>query len=813
MVHGSTYSVEKPLGINRAKSCQPQNLGIDTEFEYIFEEFTSRPNSTGALKRYRGSSDSSTLETKPVHKKVRWSFDTSENRVLTETSDDTGADMDVTNIMLDTSNTKIHEQEATEKGIFEEYFLRSEVPPQISGRRRSNSDPDIKNGKLIEPKTISPPSIKRTISEPISNFTGNTESFGFIHLNTGGMNNIPHELFINLINALKNPKAKDSLNNPIFIEELIRLTCERYISTVQDYATSESTGKIWLLKMIPDLIGLYKKGIILVNNILKELLKKNNIVTHKYNQKNSIFFHKKFINLLEVNPLISFFLTEGIILHQSSDRKNRYYDSDIKSFYLNEYERDKLYDLFIQKNPILLNLSYIGYDAKKTTYGSSTLDNMIIFPKKFTPDNILYSDVMRTLTSDKYYNTFELAMLNKIDSTHKMFRTALGKPYPKKDYNRAISRKKSEIASLKYPHNDTEGGLFTDFKLAHHDQNNLSNPFGILISINAKQKIIVCTFHLSASYWEKPLIQIIRLYATLTILENWSNEFEAQIIVTFDGNINAKTNNDAFKYLLTGKVPDGLKKELQKLYIPDNQYDRKVPLKLLFTGQFMNDYYTQYGVGKGSSSQSHRWLDYVATLPTKYEYIIFDKNKEILPYDVKSNVFPKLKITDHRWMIVAGTIQIKNIFPITTRPRIDSCDSSSTLDAFPKTMEDVIDINNITPNQLKREFQKGRRKVKGPVTFIYGHKTLKGRQRSNKQVSFIIVGECIKIDRNHLNHFNCFEIEENDIITLNIEECNESSHQNRYRAEYNSKGPEPTAVISIQKNPLTYGSNIFLTYR
>ena len=615
-------------------------------------------------------------------------------------------------------------------------LLELESKALSTTRERSNSDTTVDNfSRLVQPSPV-----RRIKSDNLSHTVTN---YVFKHINLGGYNQLPNFFF----KALKETRKKKS-----------KLTDKQIISFIFKILSRKPGGtnnRVLLEISLKEALTLYDKAYRIASEILLLLDQSEDIIKHEGTFIKQLYHHK-FLNLLEVNPLISDFLINGIDTSDIKQQKTGF-----------NYGR--------------INLEKIGYSWTLKIDESSTSNNMIIYPKSFKNVKVLHGDISTMLLPDKYNFNWPFELLsNSSDSTEINIH----------GLNKLISSEKAKVAGKSY--NGIPGDLFTDFKEAHHRNKPLSNPMGILLKLENGKKIILTTFHLSSSNCTKPLKQIIQLFGLIKILNAWSLEYDAQIISTFDANIDGKDkHNNAFKYLLSGEVPEDIAKLFHDLHVNPNDYKINNHMKVIFTPNFIKSKYTQ---SSNVGTRPKRFLDYIG--------IIGPDHLSFLP-DIEPQIFgkeTKKRLTDHKIILTVGSCRsererererfLSNLSEDTIPDsdfRSDRHNHRDHLDYFDK-------INKL--------FKSGT--AKAPITYL--------KKNTRGVLLFAIIGYCCKIDQKHFSKFRLNDrdsLEEGDVIEIKCEEY-ETNNQNPFRGKYMSNLPDEEAIISIQKNPANFSNQFYV---
>lgn len=637
-----------------------------------------------------------------------------------------------------TEITKAHSNENYElDNLFsKEHFklFKLESAALSTTRERSNSDTTVDNfSRLVQPSPV-----RRIKSENLSHTVTN---YMFKHINLGGYNQLPNFFF----KALKETRKKKSkLTDKQIIGFIFKTLSKKPESTKITINLLENSLK--------EALALYDKAHSIASEILLLLIGNEDIIKHEGSLIKQLT-HNKFLNLLEVNPFISDFLINGIDTSKIQQQKPGF-----------NYGR--------------INLEKIGYSWTLKIDESSTSNNMIIYPKSFKNVKVLHGDISTMLLPDKYNFNWPFELLsNSSDSTETNIH----------GLNQLISKEKTKVAGISYK--GIPGDLFTDFKEAHHRNNPLSNPMGILLELTNGKKVILTTFHLSSSNCNKQLKQIIQLFGVLKILNSWSLEYDAQIISTFDANIDGKNkNNDAYKYLLSGEVPQNIAKHFRSLKVNPNDYRINNHMKLVFTSNFIKTKYTQ---SSNVGTKPKRFLDYIG--------IIGPDHLSFLP-DIEPQIFgkeTKKRLTDHKLILTVGSCSYE-------RERILSNLSEDTIpdSDFRSDSHNHCDVHLDYFDKINKLFKSG--KAKAPITYL--------KKNTRGMLLFAIIGYCCKIDQYHFNRFNPRDrdsLKEGDIIEIECEEY-ESNNQNPFRGKYLIDSPDENAIISIQKNPKDFSNQFYV---
>ena len=601
-------------------------------------------------------------------------------------------------------------------------------------RKRSNSD------TMSENTQVHPCAIKRIPSENLS-YPATITDYIFKHINVGGYNNLSN-IFFRVYEATKKTDNKN-LSDKQIIQWIFREFSKN--------PKSSKASREYLETNLKEALELYDKAHYIAAEILILLTGNENIIKHGGTDIKQLS-KKKFINLLEVNPFISNFLINGI-------------------------DTTKIQ----QKHKICryINLDMIGYSWAQKIDESSTTNNMIIYPKSFKNIKVLHGDISTMLLADKYNFNWPLQLLgNCSDSTEKSIN----------GLNRLISIEKTKVASISY--NGIPGDLFTDFKEAHHRNKPLSNPMGVVLELENGKKIILTTFHLSSSNCTKPLKQIIQLFGVIKILHTWSLKYDAQIICTFDANIDGKNrHNNAFKYLLSGEVPEDIADILRSLNVNPNDYKINNHLKLVFTPNFIKTKFTQSSI---IGEKPKRFLDYIGLIGPDHLSFLHDVEPQIFGKETKK------RLTDHKLISTIGSCRIE-------RERILSNLSEDTIVADSDFKDDEFNYTDDSLDlykKIKTKFNSG--VVKAPITYL--------KKNGRGYLMFAIIGYCCKIDQYHFNRFNPRDrdsLKKGDVIEIECEEY-ESNNQNPFRGKYLIDLPDEDAIISIQKNPELFSNQFYV---
>ena len=605
----------------------------------------------------------------------------------------------------------------------------------LIGRDRSNSDPNFT-------QVAHPSALKRIKSDSI---TYDNITYVFEHINVAGYNQLPPELFKYFIHYKRIDSNSDA-------DELL---ITKILNSLKSTKTINLNQIEFIKKKKEEAIELCKKAFLIATEILFELNERDSQIIKKDNSFIEQKTDNKFINLLEVNPFISFFLIDGIDITEIPD------DCKFKK---------KGFHRPIQK----INLDNLGYSCtQRLDIGSSTLNNMIIYPKSIKILKELKSDVSTFLLPGIYNYYYPLELLSRCDT-------------PKSNLKKLISCEKTKVSQISY--NGEAGDLFTDFKETQHRNNPLSNPMGIMIELDNGKKIILTTFHLSSSNCKKPLKQIIQLYGVLKILYAWSKEYNAQVISSFDANIDGRNSNDAFRYLISGEVPESIGVQLRKLNFNPDNFKINNPMKLVFTNKFIKDKYTQ---SSRVNLKERRFLDYIGWIGPAH--LSFLENVEPQIFSKETN----LRLTDHKTIIAVGSC------PYTyKRERITSNISEDTIpEYFISKNKSNSKLDNFY--SIEAKFKSG--KTKAPITYL--------KKNSRGILLFAIIGYCCKIDQSHFSQYKQRDrdsLEKGDVIEIYCEEF-ESNNQNPFRGRYlKDDSPDEKAIISIQKDPTKFSNQFYV---